>query len=114
MGLRAAMNILLLRTFAVAFSALALCACGNSVGVSNVSPAAIVDLSATGLQFGNERVGTSSSSQRVKISNSGMTDLAISNLALSSADASSFILSNGCGTTLAVHTSCTVAITFAP
>jgi hypothetical protein len=101
---------------ALVVTALALHACGG--GSDAVAPPPIpvssVSVSPDSLQFGDEPVGTSGSSQYVTVTNSGNQALSISSAALSGADAASFSMSNGCAKTLAVNMSCSVTITFVP
>jgi len=71
-------------------------------------------LSATSLSFGSVAVGAASTSQSVTLTNTGTSPLAISSIAVTAANASSFKSTNTCGTTLAVGASCTIQGEFAP
>jgi len=67
------------------------------------------------VDFGSIDVGASSTAQTLTLSNAGNAALAISGVALSGANADTFaIASNGCGTSLAAGSSCTLTVTFSP
>jgi len=76
--------------------------------------AALATLSATSLSFGLVTVGTSSVSQYVTMTNTGSATLTFSSIALTGADASSFVFANNCGAALAPGASCTIHGHFAP
>ena len=103
---------------ACAIVLLTLTGCGGGGGgtaPSTTTPAPpTVSLTAASFTFGNQRVGTSSVSQTVGIANVGTADLPISGVALTGSNSSSFAMTSGCGTTLAVNADCTVTITFVP
>jgi hypothetical protein len=71
-------------------------------------------LSPTGLAFGSEEIGVVSPSQTVTMTNTGAVPLLISSVAVTGANASSFIFSNGCGTSVAVGANCTIHGHFTP
>ncbi len=71
-------------------------------------------LSATSLNFGNQTVKTTSAAKTVTLSNSGSSSLSISKIAVSGTNATSFISSNNCGTSLAAGQSCAIQVQFAP
>lgn len=81
---------------------------GAGVSTTTVSP------SATSLSFGDEEVGTASASQDVTLTNTGGTPLSITSVGVTGADASSFILANNCGKSVAVGASCTIHGHFTP
>jgi len=66
------------------------------------------------LRFSSTNVGASSSSQSVRLTNTGSAALLITGIALTGVDASSFEVGNSCGTSLAVGASCTIRGHFAP
>ena len=86
----------------------------QSVALSGTGEVAIASLSATSLSFGKEAVGKASASQSVTLSNIGNEALAITSIAVTGADASSFDFVNNCGTSLAPKASCTIHGHFAP
>lgn len=71
-------------------------------------------LSTAALSFGSQTVNTVSAAQSATLSNSGTSALSISRIAVSGANASSFVLSNNCGISLAAGQSCTVQVQFKP
>jgi len=90
----------------------ALCGCGsNSSGNSN-APA--VQISPGSINFGALPVGTKSPPQFLTLLNNGNAPLAISNVTLTGTPASSFTITNGCGTTLASGSTCQIQLTLLP
>jgi len=73
-----------------------------------------VTLSPTSLAFATTTVGTSSGSQTVVMTNSGSAALSIASIAVTGANASSFVFANSCGTSLAAGANCTIHGHFAP
>lgn len=69
-----------------------------------------VDLNKTSLDFGGQRVGTTSGSQTVTLTNNGSAALAIGTIAVDGAWAQT----NDCASSLPVDASCTITVTFAP
>lgn len=76
---------------------------GNAPATDTVSP-----LSRT---FGQQAVGTLSSPLQVTLTNSGDTTLT---LIAASSSSSEFAVANGCGPSLAGHTTCAISVSFAP
>jgi hypothetical protein len=62
------------------------------------------------LYFGNQTVGTTSSTQSVQLNNTGNTTLSISQIAASG----NFAATQNCGSSLSVDGSCLVDVTFTP
>jgi hypothetical protein len=76
-----------------------------------------VALSPNPLNFGPQKVGTTSSPQQLSITNNGSTSLAISSISLGGADAKDFAVSGTSNCTsgrLAAGATCSVTITFSP
>lgn len=73
-----------------------------------------VTLSATSLNFGSVAVGSTSSSQQVTLTNNGTAALSITSIALTGANASSWVFGNTCGTNLAAGANCSIHGHFAP
>src|SRR5579859_458116 len=69
-----------------------------------------VSLSSTGLNFGSQNLGTTSSAQTVTLTNVGSTLLTITNIAT----AGDFALTNNCAITVAAGANCTINVTFTP
>jgi len=86
----------------------------SSVVTVTVSGGSPVTLSPTSLAFATTTVGTSSGSQTVVMTNSGSAALSIASIAVTGANASSFVFANSCGTSLAAGANCTIHGHFAP
>ncbi len=77
----------------------------------------IVALNPTSVNFGNEIVGATSTTQTVTLSNSGSAALSISSIAFSGTNAADFAQTNTCpsgSSTLAAGSSCTINVTITP
>ena len=71
-------------------------------------------LSASLLSFGGVSSGTQSASQQVTLTNVGQALLSITSINVIGSGASSFALSNNCGTSLPGGTTCTLTVQFDP
>lgn len=83
-----------------------------STSPSTNGPAAT--LSATTFSFGSLTINTTSAAQTATLENSGTSPLSISTIAVSGTNASVFISSNNCGSSLAAGQSCSIQVQFAP
>jgi archaellum component FlaF (FlaF/FlaG flagellin family) len=81
-----------------------------SVTQTVLSP--VVNLSPSSLNFGNQKVGTTSPPQTVKLTNRGQGTLNISSISL--LGNSDFNFTNNCGSSVAPNKSCTISVTFTP
>ncbi len=81
---------------------------GASISQSVLSPT--VNLNPTSLNFGNQKVGTTSNPQTVKLTNRGSGALLISSFTISG----DYQQANNCPTSLARNTSCLISVTFTP
>ena len=81
---------------------------------TTVSATAQTTLSATTLSFGSLAVGVQSNPQSVTLTNTSGASIAISSIAVTGTNTSSFTFSNTCGTTLAAGANCTIQGTFTP
>jgi centrosomal CEP192-like protein/HYDIN/CFA65/VesB family protein len=87
----------------------------QSVSLSGTGVALpIVKLSATSLTFGSLAIGSLSGSATVTLTNVGSATLSISSIALTRANASSWVFANSCGTSLAAGANCIIHGHFAP
>lgn len=77
---------------------------------TGLAPAPSASVSTSSLTFSSLLVGTSSTTQQVKLSNSGNAALSISGIS-ASAD---FAQSNSCGASLGAGANCTIIVTFTP
>ncbi|HEV2177454.1 MAG TPA: choice-of-anchor D domain-containing protein [Terriglobia bacterium] len=66
------------------------------------------------IAFGDQPVNTTSPPQTVILTNSGNTDLRITNIAIFGTNRGQFSQTNNCGQTLAAGTSCQISSTFSP
>jgi hypothetical protein len=73
----------------------------------------LAKFSSTSLSFGTVKHATSST-LNVTFSNPGATPLSISSIGVSGANASAFVPSSNCGSSLAAGASCTIAVKFTP
>ena len=73
-----------------------------------------VSFSPTSLTFPQEGVGSTSSAQSVTLSNTGNSSLSISSITITGINASDFVQTNTCGSSVAVGASCTISVTFTP
>jgi hypothetical protein len=74
----------------------------------------VVELSASSINFGDQKVGTKSAAVPVQLTNVGTTTLSITQIAITGADAGDFAETNNCGTSVPAGGSCTIKITFKP
>jgi parallel beta-helix repeat protein len=74
------------------------------------TPSAALTTSPSSVSFGNQAVGTTSSSQAVTVTNTGSAAASISSIAASG----DFAQTNACGNSLAAGASCTMSVTFTP
>jgi hypothetical protein len=74
----------------------------------------VVQLSATGVNFGDQKIGTSSASVPVKLTNQGTVPLSITQLSVTGANETDFSQSNNCGTGIPAGATCTISVTFTP
>ena len=79
---------------------------------TGIQPA--VSLSSTNLSFGTHSIGTTSIAQTVTLTNTGTAPLNISNVTLTTANSSEFIVSQSCPGIVAVGQTCTLSVSFAP
>jgi hypothetical protein len=73
-----------------------------------------VSLSATSLAFAGQAAGSSSAPQIITVTNSGSASLSITGIGLSGTNASDFVQSNSCGSSVAAGASCAISVAFKP
>jgi len=97
----------------------------SDTGIASPFPAALlffvqgafpaITLSAPGLTFGVQAVGTTSSAQAITLTNTGLATLDLSGSTITGTNAGDFAESaTTCGATLAVNGSCQISVTFTP
>jgi len=74
----------------------------------------LITLSPIGINFGSQKVGTSSNPVPVTLSNQGTITLNISQIEIGGANPGDFSQTNNCGNSLAVGAQCTIQVTFTP
>jgi hypothetical protein len=84
----------------------------QTIALSGDAPVAAV--SATMLAFGPQQVGVASATQQVTLTNTGSAAMTITNIAVTGANASSFVFPNPCGTSLAAGANCVIEGHFTP
>ena len=88
---------------------------GNcDVFISKIIPAGGVAVIPAGLIFGNQDLLTTSQPQTVTLTNGANTTLDITSVTVTGADASDFVQTNTCGTSVPPLGNCTITVTFAP
>jgi hypothetical protein len=76
--------------------------------------APVFSLSASGLNFGNQNVGSTSSGQTVTVTNAGSATLYISGRTIIGSNPADFSETDNCGSSLVAGASCTATVTFTP
>ena len=88
----------------------------NTVNLTGTGVAAgpAVSLAPASLIFSSQTVGTTSGAQIVTLTNSGDAALSITSLAVTGANASDFVQTNNCGSSVAAGANCAISVTFTP
>jgi len=82
----------------------------QTISLTGTGTAPAVSLSPASLAFPAQKVGTSSSAQRVVVSNTGSAGLTITSIKASG----DFSQTNTCGSSVAINANCTLSVTFKP
>jgi hypothetical protein len=75
---------------------------------------AVVSLSPTSLNFGNQTVGISSAPQTVMLQNIGNINLAIRSIQVAGTNKGDFAQTNNCPSSLSPNNTCNIRATFTP
>ncbi|MBZ5704866.1 MAG: choice-of-anchor D domain-containing protein [Acidobacteriia bacterium] len=86
----------------------------NPQTISLTGCGTVVKLSAIGLNFGNQKVGTTSPPVIVTVTNVSGQTLSLSSISITGTDPGDFAQTNTCGTGIAGHASCKIRVTFTP
>jgi hypothetical protein len=86
----------------------------GSQTISLAGEGTVVSLSTNQLNFGVQKVGTTSMPLSVTVSNEGRVSLNFTGIKISGVDAGDFTERNNCGSGIAAGHSCTIAVTFTP
>jgi FG-GAP-like repeat/Abnormal spindle-like microcephaly-assoc'd, ASPM-SPD-2-Hydin len=89
-------------------------AAGSPQTVKLSGTGTVVKLSTSGINFGNQKVGTKSPEVPVKLTNEGSTSLSISQIDITGADAGDFSQANNCGKSVKAEGSCIIKVAFKP
>lgn len=81
---------------------------------AGVSSAAKPALTPASLSFPSQAIGSTSAAQTIKLSNTGTAAMTVGAPALTGPSASNYLLTNGCGTSIAAGGSCTLSVKFKP
>jgi hypothetical protein len=84
----------------------------QKVALSGTGTAVVI--SPTGVNFGNQKVGTSSVPVPFTLSNLGTSSLSITQIAIQGADPNDFSQTNNCGSSVPPQSHCTITVTFTP
>lgn len=82
----------------------------QTLALSGAGGLPIVSLTTTSLTFGPQVVGTTSAAQQVKLSNTGVVSLSISNITTTG----DFAETDNCGTSVPAGGSCSISVAFTP
>ena len=75
---------------------------------------AVVKLTPPSLNFGNQAVGTTSTPQVSRLTNTGSATLTITSISVTGANGGDFAETNNCGTSVPAGGSCNISVTFTP
>jgi hypothetical protein len=86
----------------------------QSVSLAGTGAAPVASLSPTSLAFAGQTVGATSPAQTITLTNSGTAALNVTGLAVSGSNASDFIQTDNCGSSVAAGGNCVISVTFKP
>ncbi|PYV19321.1 MAG: hypothetical protein DMG21_01985, partial [Acidobacteria bacterium] len=86
----------------------------QAVSLSGTGATPQASLTPFAVSFGNQKVGTSSASQTITLSNNVGKRLNISSIAITGTNSGDFRQTNNCGSRLSGQSSCTINVTFTP
>jgi hypothetical protein len=86
----------------------------DSVNLTGTGSSITATLTPTSVDFGNQTVGTKSSPQVFTLTNTGSSNVGITNITTAGTNAADFSASNNCGATLKPGASCAISVTFTP
>ncbi len=81
---------------------------------SSNAPAPQITLNPTSLSFGTQTTLTTSAAQTISVQNTGTSFLSLAGITMSGPNASDFLLSNTCGSTVPSGATCTITVSFKP
>jgi HYDIN/CFA65/VesB family protein len=83
-------------------------------GTGTQPAAPVASFSPTAVDFGDQRVGTTSAARTVTLTNTGTLPMSIGSVAITGAAGTEFARTTSCGTSLDVGASCTIDVIFTP
>jgi hypothetical protein len=86
----------------------------HQVALSGTGTGPVASLSPTSLSFGSQTINTTSAARTVTLTNTGTGTMTISSTSLTGTNASNFMRTTTCGSTLAAGARCTFSVTFKP
>ena len=86
----------------------------HTVSVSGTGVGPTVSLAPASIAFGNQSVGTTSSTHTVTLTNAGNAAMSISSIAMVGGNPRQFADTTTCGSSLNASASCTISVTLAP
>ena len=89
-------------------------ATGSPQEVSLSGVGTVVTFLPQGVNFGDQKVGTSSPPVAVKLFNKGRTTLSITQITIAGTNSGDFSEKNNCGQSVPTHGHCTITVTFTP
>jgi hypothetical protein len=89
-------------------------ATGSPQTVSLSGVGTVVTFSPLGVNFGDQKVGTSSPPVPIELFNKGGTTLSITQITLSGKNSGDLRQKNNCGQSVPAHGHCTISVTFTP
>jgi hypothetical protein len=89
-------------------------ATGSPQKVSLSGVGTVVTFSPEGVNFGDQKVGTSSPPAPVELFNKGGTTLSITQITIGGTNSGDFAQKNNCGQSVPAHGHCTITVTFKP
>ncbi len=87
---------------------------GNPHKVHLTGAGTVITFSPIGVNFGNQKVGTTSVAAQITMTNVGTSPVSITQVAITGTNPGDFAQTNNCGSTVPSHGSCTISVTFKP
>lgn len=89
-------------------------ATGSPQAVHLVGTGTVMTFSPVGVNFGDQKVGTKSSTIPITLTNTRASAVSVTGITVAGTKAGDFTETNNCGKSLAGNSSCTINVTFAP
>jgi hypothetical protein len=89
-------------------------ATGSPQKVRLTGTGTVITFSPIGVNFGNQKVGTTSAAAPITMRNVGSSSVSITQVAIAGANPGDFTQTNDCGSSVPAHGSCTISVKFKP